>query len=103
MAKKIKGVDLGDFVDKLLEEKKLPSDLDKDVLFEMKNDLLKRVDNRINATILANLNEEQINVFSELLDGDDEKKIQAFLEDAIPDLAEVIASELITFRQTYLA
>lgn len=102
MVKKIKDMDLEVFVDKLLEDKKLPEGLSQDVLNEMKKDLLKMVESRINATILANLSEDQMNEFSDLLDSDDEIKIQKYLENAIPDLAQILASELIVFKQIYL-
>lgn len=102
MINKNKDLNLEDFVDKLLEEKNLPKDLDQDIITEMKMDLLKRADNRINAVIVANLPEDKLEEFSSLLDQDDSLKVQTFLEDNIPDLLELIASELLDFRQTYL-
>jgi len=103
MMKQTKDLDLESFIDKLLEDKKLPSDLDQEVILEMKKDLMERVEDRINALIVSHLSPDKMEEFSEILDSHDENKIQSFLENNIQDLPEIIASELILFKQTYLA
>jgi uncharacterized membrane protein YheB (UPF0754 family) len=102
MTTQTQGLDLESYVDKLLEEKKLPEGLEQDVLDQMRKDLMKRVQNRINAAILANLTEDQMEEFNKLLDEDNEENTQKFLEENIADFAEMIATELIVFKQTYL-
>ena len=92
---------LGAFITKLIEEKGLEG-LDPDVLVQVRLDLESRLENRINATILANLPEEDLTEFSQLIDTADEAKIQAYMKKRIPDLDNVIAVELLGFRQTYL-
>lgn len=103
MMKQTKDLDLESFVDKLLEDKKLPNDLDQEVILEMKKDLMERVEDRINALIVSHLSPDKMEEFSGILDSRDENQIQAFLETNIQDLPEIIASELILFKQTYLA
>lgn len=55
-----KNLDLKSFVDRLIGEKKLPENLEKEVIEEIKKDLLTRVEERINAVIINNLSEEQL-------------------------------------------
>ncbi len=99
-----KGLDLQMFVNRLMEEKKFPESLKPDALEQIKADLLSRVEDRINALIINNLSEENLDIFNKMLDekGND-TEIQAFCEKCIPDLAQLIATELTVFRQTYLS
>lgn len=98
------GIDLAAFVDRLIEEKKLPSDLEKEVVDQIKSDLLSRVEDRVNAVIISNLSEDKLDEFNKLLDGDiSDEEMQKFCSDNIPDLPQLLASELIVFKQTYLS
>ena len=92
---------LEDFVDRLVAEKGMTG-LDPEVLAQVKHDLLDRVEDRINALIVEKLPPESLEDFERLLDGGDEKEIQAFCQTQIPDLDQKIAAELLAFRQTYL-
>lgn len=96
-----KSLEIDQFVDKLLEEKQLP-DLGSEVLAQMKNDLISRVEDRINAALISNMSPDQLQRFDALLDTDNESETQAFLKSEIPDLETIIASALINFRATYL-
>lgn len=89
------------FVDRLVEEKNL-TNVDPEVLKELKSDLVKRVEDRVNAMIIERLPAEKLPEFEKLLDGGDNAAIQSFSETNIPNLPEVIAAELLAFRQTYL-
>ena len=96
--------DLKVFVDRLVAEKKFPETLETEVLNEIKADLLSRVEDRINGVIINNLSEEQLDEFNKLLDGKaTDKAVQEFCSKNIPDLAQLIASELIVFRNSYLS
>lgn len=98
-----KNLDLKSFVDRLVEEKKLPESLEKEVLEEVKKDLLTRVEERINAVIINNLSEEKLEEFNKMLDKNvGDKEMQNFCLNNIPDLPQLMASELIVFRDTYL-
>ena len=89
------------FVDRLVEEKKFEN-LDSEVLDQIKTDLSDRVEDRINAAILEHMPPEKLENFNELLDNEDAEKIQAFCQENITDLDNIIASELVTFRGSYL-
>lgn len=89
------------FARKLLEEKGL-TNLDEEVRVQVERDLIDRLENRINATILAHLPKEKLGEFDALLDKSDEAAIQAFTHTAIPDLDEVVAQELLNFREIYI-
>ena len=96
-------LDLKNFVDRLVEEKKLPENLEKEVVEEIKKDLSTRVEERINAVIVNNLSEEKLGEFNEMLNKNaSDKEMQDFCLKNIPDLPQLIASELIVFRDTYL-
>lgn len=98
------GIDLVAFVDRLIEEKKLPSDLEKEVVDQIKSDLLSRVEDRVNAVIISNLSEDKLEEFNKILDSDiSDEEMQKFCADNIPDLPQLLASELIVFKQTYLS
>lgn len=99
-----KEIDLAMFVDRLIEEKKLPSDLEKEVVDQIKSDLLSRVEDRVNAVIVSNLSEDKLEEFNKLLDNNvSDLEMQKFCANNIPDLPQLIASELIIFKQTYLS
>ena len=93
---------LEDFVDRLVAEKGM-TNLDAEVLAQVKQDLLDRVEDRINALIVEKLPPESLEDFERLLNGGGEKEIQSFCSKHIPNLDQVIAAELLAFRQTYLS
>lgn len=93
--------DIKEFVDKLIEDKGF-NEQDPEVLDQMKKDLLDRVENRINAMILSNLNPEKLADFEKVLDSGSEEEIQNFVKRDIPDIDEKVASELLTFKNIYL-
>jgi hypothetical protein len=95
-------LDLSIFVDRLVAEKKYPENLEQGVIDQIKKDLLSRVEDRVNMVIISNLSEEKLKEFNELMDKNiSDEEMQKFCSDNIPDLAQLIASELIVFRQTY--
>ncbi len=97
-------LDLKVFVDKLVDEKKLPEGLDGEVIDQIKADLFSQVENRINALIISNLSPEKLEEFNKLLDQDiSDEEMHKFCEENIPMLDQKIASELIVFKQTYLS
>lgn len=94
---------LEDFVDKMVSEKREFEGLEPEVIKQIKNDLLSRIEDRINATIVNNIPEDKMPEFEKLSENGKDEEVQAFCEENIPDFAQLIASELIAFRQTYLA
>jgi len=96
-------LDLKMFVDRLVADKKYPADLEKEVIDQIKTDLLSRVEDRINMVIISNLSEDKLGEFNELMDKNiSDEEMRKFCSDNIPDLAQLIASELIVFKQAYL-
>jgi broad-specificity NMP kinase len=99
-----KNLDLELFVDRLLQEKKFPENLETEVMAQIKADLLDQVENRINAVIINNLSEDKLEEFNKKIDENlSDEEMQKFFSESIPDLPQLIASELIVFRQTYLS
>lgn len=96
-------MDLQTFIGKLVSEKREFEGLEPDVITQIKSDLLERVENRINAVIVNNIPDANSEEFEKITESGTDEEIQAFCESHIPDLAELIASELIVFRQSYLA
>ena len=92
---------LDEFITQLIEEKNFEN-INIEVREQIRQDLMGRVEDRINAEILGNMPPEKLEEFSMLLDGADLEKIQAFCQDNISNLEEVIAYSLDGFRKTYL-
>ena len=90
-----------EFVNKLIEDKGF-NEQDPDVLAQMKSDLLDRVENRINAMIISELDSEKLPGFEKILENGSEEEIQKFVKDNIPDIDERVAAELLTFKNIYL-
>ncbi|MEK7144623.1 MAG: hypothetical protein AAB794_02095 [Patescibacteria group bacterium] len=94
--------DLKAFADKLIEEKGL-TDLDVAVRTQVRMDLLSRMEDRINAEIIANLPKEDLPAFERMLDTGNERDIRQFCAHRIAGLDEIVARTLLAFRQIYLA
>jgi hypothetical protein len=93
--------DLASFVDRLMAEKGLDG-LDEAVRAEVKNDLISRLEDRVNAALLAHMPAENAAELETVLESKDEKHIQDFIAASIPNSKEVVAEALMSFRQTYL-
>lgn len=97
-------LDLKAYVNRLIEDKNLPKDLEAEVVDQIKQDLLSQVESRVNAVIISNLKEDKLEEFGKLLDKDvSDEEMQKFCSSNIPNLAELIATELLVFRDSYLA
>lgn len=92
---------LGQFVDRLLEEKKM-NNLEPGILQQAKEDILAKAEEKIKAVIFSNIPSNKLEKFDELMDANDEESLQAFIKKEIPDLDQVIAAGLLEFRHTYL-
>lgn len=92
---------LEQFVERLITEKNL-TNLDPDILAEIKNDLLQRAEDKIKMVIFDNISEENLPEFNRLMEAGDEVKLQEFIKKQIPNLEELTASSLLEFRLTYL-
>jgi ATP phosphoribosyltransferase len=89
------------FIDRLIQEKALEN-IDAETMEQIRKDLADRIEDRINASILAKMPTEKLEEFDKILDSNDEEKIQSFCQANIPELNELIAGELMNFRNIYL-
>jgi hypothetical protein len=94
--------ELNEFVEMLIEEKGL-NDLESGVIDQLKQDLLDRVEDRINAVILSHIPPQKLEYFEKMLDSADEDEIQSFCRRNILDLDQYIAKELVDFKAAYLS
>ncbi len=92
---------IADFVDEIVKEKDF-KDLDPEVREEVKKDLIDEAERRLSVAIVGWLPPDDLPAYGDVLDTDDEAKIQSFISERIPDLAERMAQELLAFRATYL-
>lgn len=90
-----------EFAKKLLEEKQL-TNVDAEVFEQLQNDLVEKIEDRINMVILAHMPEDKLVEFERVLDGDSLEEIQFFCEKNISNAQEIISAELLAFRKTYL-
>ncbi len=89
------------FVEKLIEEKNFEN-INPETMEQIRADLLKRVEDKINVTILQHVPSEKLEDFNKLLDNPDEEKIHKFCSENISNLDEIIAETLMNFRSIYL-
>lgn len=91
-----------EFVEKLVHEKNFDTK-DPEVLAQIKADLLKRIEDRIDTMIMTNMPKEKIAEFGNVLDSGDEAKITSYIRNHIPDIDEKTASVLLSFRTAYIS
>lgn len=90
-----------DFVSQLIISKGFEEN-DPEVLEQIKQDLISRVEDRINAMIVSNLNPEKLLEFEKILDSHNEDAILNFVKTDIPNIEEKVAAELLEFKNIYL-
>ena len=93
---------LNGFIEQILFERGAGA-LPEDVQAQMKQDLMKRAEDRINAGILAALPPEQLESFEKIVTNGSREEIEAFTRTHIPNLDEVIGKELAEFKALYLS
>ena len=93
---------LDEFISRLVEEKGFNTK-EVEVIDQIKADLMSRVEDRINAMIISNLDVEVLPEFEAIIDAGDESKVEAFVKKNIPDIDEKLAAELLAFKSMYLS
>lgn len=98
-----KNMTLEEFAEKLLEDKGF-KDLDNEVREEMLQDLVGRLNNQINASLIEALPPEKAEELNKMTDDENtkESEIQKFFAENVTDFTGVFVSALIGFRKTYL-
>ena len=91
-----------DFVNKLVDEKNY-EDLDPEVREQIVKDVNERLENTINAKVVAALSDEQITEFEALLDKNaSSEEVLAFIGKSIPNGEEFLTQVLVDFKKSYL-
>lgn len=90
-----------EFVDQLIKDKGF-DEKDPEVLAQIKSDLMDRLENRINALVVSELEEDKLEAFNTVLDSGSEEEMVNFVKANVPDLDEKVAGELLAFRNMYL-
>ena len=90
------------FIDQILFDKGADV-LPQEVQDQMKQDLLERVERRINIAMLAAMPPEEVVNFEKILDAGSDTAVQAFVARHVPHADEVIAKELVEFKSLYLS
>lgn len=89
------------FINRLIAEKGLDY-LEDDVLDEMRADIYASLQERINAVIVTKLPAEKLPEFEDKMENATDDELQQFVKEYIPNLDEVIAAELVLFKEIYL-
>lgn len=92
---------LEEFASQLLEEKGLQN-VDPEILDQLREDLVMRMEEWLNVAILKYLPKENIVEFANILEMGNAEGIQEYCETHIENFPNVIATELISFRKRYL-
>ena len=93
---------LDEFVDRLLDEKNLP-DLPEAVVKEMRQDLVKRLNDTLNAKVIAAMSDEQVEKFNQMMDADaSDEEVQKYVESTIDEPENFVAGVMLEFRRSYL-
>ena len=94
---------LNDFIDRLVAEMRA-TNVEPEVLAQLKKDMRESLDQQINTAIMENLPKRKIKKFDKMLDkGADDKKFQAFLMKNIPNFDAIMNATLSDFRQQYIS
>lgn len=93
---------INQYIERLIGEKGFP-DITEEVHAQIKKDLLDRLNDTINAKVIAALPDAELGEFEKLIDANaPQEEIQTFIESKIPDSAIFLATVLLDFRKTYL-
>lgn len=94
---------INQFINRLVEEKKFPSDLTDDVKKILREDLMRRLNDFITIRTIAALTDDDIITLNKMLD---EKKpdseLQKFVSEHVPDYTNFLTATLLEFREVYL-
>ncbi len=90
------------FVSDMLKERGVDS-LPKEVQDQMHEDLMARVNDRINAAVLAAMSPTHVEEFEKVVDSGNVEAIQKFCSDHVPGIDEIVAHELILLKSSYLS
>ena len=91
------------FIDRLVTEAEMDKDLEESTVVGLKKDLKERLENRIKAMTVSQIPEDKLADFEKVLDSGDAEATQKFCSDNIANFPELLAAELLNFRNRYVA
>ena len=94
--------DIPSYVAWVLDQKPELDNTPAEVKAELKQNLTDRLERLINTAIAAQIPKAKLDEFDALLVDGDEAKIQKFIHQQVPNVDELIAEILISFRNDYL-
>lgn len=89
------------FIDKLLEQKGVEG-VEEEVRLQLRQDLLKRLEDKVNRAIVESLSQEQLVKFEHLLDTNKIDEIQPFLYNSGVNVHGIITRCMTEFQASYL-
>lgn len=90
------------FIDDLIKEKGFVG-LEPEVMTELRNQMLKKLDDFVAAKVIAALSDEDVKKFEVMLRaGSSNQDIQKFTTEHIPDFVNFLTNALLEFRGVYL-
>lgn len=93
---------LREFAAALVKEKNFQGIDDPEIIKQLEEDLYERLEERVNAEILAALPPEKLEAFDKLLDTGTREEVSDFCESNISNLQELMTQALTAFRVRYL-
>ncbi len=94
--------DLPSYVAWVIEQKPELKDTPDDVKTELQAQLAERIENLINAALLAEMPAAEVERFDRILSHGTSQDIQNYVQQAVPNSEEVVARVLLQFRNEYL-
>jgi len=94
---------LDGFINQLVTDAGMDKDLDESTVVGLKTDLKERLENRIRAMVLSQIPEDKLTDFENVLDSGDAEATQKFCSDHIANFPELLAGELLNFRNRYIS
>jgi len=93
---------LSDYADRLLEEKNYQTITD-EVKLELKNELLRQLNDTLIARVIEQLSDQEVKELNNFLDlKPSDEQLQQFIKSKIEDPETFITNVLLKFRKTYL-
>lgn len=94
--------DIDGFVDWVLDQKPAMKDLEPDIRNQIKSDFVDLLGDQINAEILARMPEDKLDEFDTILSSKDGVAAQAFCQEHVPGMSEIVAQVLVDFKLKYV-
>jgi hypothetical protein len=94
--------DLDQYISWVIEQKPELKGVDSDVIAQLKSDLADRLEDQINAALVAALPKDRLGDLERLIESGTTEQIQDYCKQHIPAYEEVIAAVLVRFKVSYL-